>query len=534
MSFDIRQAFAGLTWDEKDERDLLAHPKAELQLRDKNNRLWGISGDYRELKFTEKENAPGSITFTVPDDEFYREYFYQFPKGQARPVVVQLPYYRTMWLITDFKRVRKGLNRYIEVSGVGALEYLNWIHLWPCPWLPAEWQPIHYWFAIGPSCTNMAAALAANLVRLQGELYSIPTGNLLNPESYNLFKKAFHPIVVNPRNKLIGDTSTWIMASWRMEKAMDAFTEICQTEGITMTATLFDPDAGDEQPFPEFMHLDEPTLIIDFIEKGAPIGMTGTLVDGLFRTGVIMADDALEWIFYPILNDDNYKDYLQKAFGMIPGKPFACYTTGQWSPIPSFEQTTHIPTASRVTAGGKSPEWLNSLMVTGANLAIGALGAAIGLPGLQIGIFESLIKNTVMAFHTMEDIGRANEGGPWRLRETFAESSTTGLSLTTFAGMKSAHYKTRGYVSHAIEVSNGAPYFAGKDLNCGDPVGVELFDATVEVDRLKEISYEDSRSVRGQLQLQIGSPDAEREPGSIALTKMRQAFAWVNRVALSE
>ena len=534
MSFDIRQAFAGLTIDEQDERDLLAHPKAELQLRDKDNRLWGISGDYRELKFTERESAAGSITFTVPDDEFYREYFYELPQGQARPVVIQLPHYRTMWLITDFKRVRQGFKRYIEVSGVGCLEYLNWIHLWPVPFMPAEFQPIHYWYAVGPAITNMSAALQANLLRLQGDFFSVPTGDLLKPETYNLVGKMLHPLIVNPRNKLVKDTSQWITASWRMDKAMDAFTEICETEGITLTATLFDPDAGDPQPFPEFLTLTKPTLIIDFVEKGAPIGLTGTLVDGLFRTAVVMADDALEWIVYPILNGNDYKDYLQRATGMINQKPFACYTTGQYSPIPSFEQTTHIPTASRITAGGKSPEWVNTLMVTGANLAIGALGTAIGVPGLQIGIFESLVKDTVMAFHSSEDLHRANEGGPWRLRETFAESSSTGLSMLTVAGMKSAHYKTRGYVSHAIEVSNGSPYFAGRDLNTGDPIGVELFDGTVEVDRLKEISYEDTRTVRGKLTLQIGSPDAEKEPGTIALGKLRKGFAWINRVALSE
>ncbi|WIC89787.1 minor tail protein [Gordonia phage Sapo] len=530
----LREAFASLTTDEQAERDLLAHPRAELQLRDKDNRLWGVSGDYRELKFTEKENEPGPITFTVPDDDYYREYFYGFPKGQARPVVVQLPYYRTLWLITDFKRKREGLKRVIEVTGVHCLEYLNWVHLWPCPWFPPEFQPLHYWYGVGPAITTCAAALQANLVRLQGDLFSVPSGNLLDLQNWNLVKKALYPLVVNPRNKLLRDTSTWVTTSWRMDKALDAFKEVCDTEGLTLTTTFFDPDAGDPQPFPEFLVLTRPTLVVDFVEKGPPVGLTGTLADGLFRTAVQLADDLLEWVVYPVLGSDNYDDYLQKAAGLIPGKPFVCYTTGQYSPVPSFEQTTYVGLASRVTAGGKSPEWVNTLLVTGANLAIGYLGTAIGVPGLQLGVFENAVKNKVLAFHSTEDRQRANEGGPWRFRETFAESSSTGLSLTTFAGMKTAHYKSRSYVSHAIEVSNGSPYFAGKDVNVGDPVGVETFDATVEVDRLKELSYEDTRSVRGKLTLQVGSGDAEREPGVLALGKLRRAFQWVNRVALSE
>ncbi|QDF17114.1 minor tail protein [Gordonia phage William] len=546
----VRGAFATLTQEEQAERDVYKNPKAVVELRTKDMAVWSISGDYQELKFTDKKSAAGGLTMLLPVDDHYADYFDGQPKATVRPIVVRLPGYTTLWFITKFTRARKGLKRYYEVEAVGALEHLSWIRLWPCPWLPAEFQPIKYWFGTGPSATMCALPLAANLVRLQGNLFSIPTGNLFAPDTWNIVKNAMHPMMVNPRNKVLGDTTKWDFASWRMDEALTAFTEVAQANDLQIVYQFFDPDV-DEQPFPEFIHLDRPKLIFDFVEKGQPVGWTGTLLDGFFRTGIEMGTDLLGWVLYPILGDDRYQEYLDKVQGTIANKPIAVYTTGKYSPADEYEQTTHLAMASRVTAGGKSPEWVNTLLVTGANMLLSAAGAAIGvalvaatggaaapllpfLSNLQLGAFEGVVKDTIMAFHTSEDIQRANEAGPWRFRETFAESSSTGLSMETLSGMKSAHWATRPYISHAISVQNGTPYYIGKDLQLGDLVGVQMADGRVEVEYLEEITYEDSRGARGKLTLQIGRPDAEREPGSIALGKIRRFGTWLTRAALSE
>ncbi|GAC71036.1 hypothetical protein [Gordonia soli] len=529
----VRDAFATLTHDEAAEREEYRNPRPHIELRTKDMKVWSIVGDHQELKFTDKRSQAGGLTMVLPFDDYYEAYFDGQPKATVRPIVVRLPGYTTLWFITKFTRRRKGLKRYYEVEAVGALEHLNWIRLYPCPWFLPEFQPIKFWFGLGPSASMCALALAANLIRLQAPLWSIPTGNLFKLETWNLVRNAFHPIMVNPRNKFLGDTTKWDSASWRMDNAMEAFTEVCLANDLQITYQFFDPDV-DPQPFPEFVTLTEPKLIIDFVEKGRPAGWTGTIIDGFFRTGLEVAGDFLGWILYPILGDDGYQKYVDTIEGTIANKPIAIYGTGKYAPADEFEQTTHTAMASRVTAGGKSPEWLNTAMVTGANLLLGALGAAIGLPGLALGIFDGLVKDTVMAFHSTEDLQRANEAGPWRFKETFAESSTTGLSLNTVAGMKTAHWATRPYISHSISVQNGSPYFIGKDLHLGDLVGVQMPSGKVEVEFLEEITYEDSRNVRGKLTLQIGRPDAEREPGSIALGKIRRFSTWLTRAALSE
>lgn len=545
---DIYTKFADLVREEFGEVVDYRNPKPYIRMWDKYMKLWGVCGDYRSIKFTDKRNAAGTLVLQVPDNDYWTAYLYGQPRAAMRPISVDLPGYKTLWLTINFKRVRQGISKYYEITAIHPIEYLNWIRLWPNPFGPAEFQWPKYWFGIGPASTLCASGLLANLIRLQSTDVFLPIFSPANVDKFLgggiaafatgilglgasaiptgligaliNFKATMWPIMVNPRNKLLTDTTTWTGVKWRMDKALDAFLEVCNSNDCQITVQFFVPDE-DEQPFPEFMELDKPTLIFDFVDKGAPVGYTGTIVDGLFRTGLKMADDLFQWISFPVLGNDNYDDYFQHLFGMAPKKPFAIYRTGQYSPTEDFEQTTHLPLASRITAGGKSPDWLNDAIVGTANLALGTLGGFIGLPGLNLGPFESQLKDVLFAFHSLEDLRRADAAGPWRFREAMAENATTGLSLNTLAGMVSQHWKTRDYVSHQITVSNGLPYFVGKHVQIGDPVGVETPDGRVEVDYLDEITYEDSRKVRGKYTLVIGSMDSEREPGLVALGKIR-------------
>ncbi|WP_047888535.1 hypothetical protein [Rhodococcus sp. ARP2] len=500
------QTYADLQAEAEAERKKYGRPRARVRFMTKDMETFGYVGDYRELKFTEKKNAAGGIAIRVPETPEWSEYFYGQDRAATRPIVINLPGYKTLWFTTTFARVWDHGQRFIQVIGVHALEHLNWIRIWPNANSLAEFQWPKNWFGLGGAISQLKDALEQNLRRLQGS--------------------KFHPIMVNPRGRGLTDTSGWTSTTARMTKYMDLAQDVCSTENLVMTADLIDPEE-DEQPFPEHRIIDRPTLVIDFKVSNQPTDFTGTVVDGILRTGLQMLDDAIEWISYPILDPETYDDYLQKQFGQIPEKPFAIYRLGQHSTIDEAEEVTHIPLASRATVGGKSPGWLNTGIKTGLNLLLGML-----LPGLNLGIFEDQVSDVVMAFHSAEDARRAKAAGVWRFKEAFAESATTGLSLNAWAAMKKTLFDHRDYVSQSIKVSNGKPYYVGLHLKVGQPVGYSLSDGTIRVDTLEEITYEDSRSVRGEFTLQIGSGEAEKAPGEIALGKLRRFGAWITSVAL--
>ncbi|MDZ4233472.1 MAG: hypothetical protein U1C73_06865, partial [Dietzia sp.] len=146
-----RQMFAALTGSEQDERDEYAHPRARVRFMTKDMDVWGQCGDYRELTFTEKDSEAGGLTMLLPDDEHWAKYFYGQDRDATRPIVVDLPGWRTMWLVMSFTRTRSGRRRFIEVSAVHCIEYLNWGRVCPDRGLPPVWHPSTWYSPRGPA-----------------------------------------------------------------------------------------------------------------------------------------------------------------------------------------------------------------------------------------------------------------------------------------------------------------------------------------------------------------------------------------------
>lgn len=509
MVMGAHEAYAFLTSQEQAERKKYGNPKPLVRFMTKEMQTWGPVGDYRELEFSHEETTPGGMSFLVPDDKHYSEYFYGQSRNATRPVVVDLPGWRTLWFITGFNRVRAGLKRYIEVEAVHCMEYLNWVRIYPDPGLPPEFQPSKWRSPIGPAASVCAWITNENLRRVQGG-------------------KAW-PVMVHPRLFNEPDPSTWTSGNYRMDKLLDALLEICETEDLQIVLDLFLP-GEDEQPFSKYFNLTEPTLVVDFVPR-MPLGsMAGTIQNGLFRTGVEILNDLVEWVTVPVM-DPQDPIAIDKLTGR-DGEVFPVYGAGEWSAVDKVSQKVHIPLASRVTAGGKSPDYINDVAVGAVTGAVSFIGSFFGLGGLKLGFLEERVKNVAMAFHTTENQHAVKESGPWRLREAFAESQSSGLSLQIWQSMKSTMFAHRGYTSHLVEVSNGSPYWVGKHIKVGWPVGITMPDGTVEVDRCTAILFSDTRDDQGKIVLQIGSGAADVEPGLRGLARIRRMGSWLHRVAV--
>lgn len=454
-----RRLFAQLANEEEQERRTYAHPRAQVRFMTKGLKMWGPCGDFQSLKFNHKKLVPGSLSMLVPENDHWVEYFYGQSEYAMRPIVVDLPGYRTFWLTIKFGRVRRRGKRWIQVEAVHPLKYFDHIHMWPAWWLPPELQP-QSTTGIGHPVVVLKGELKGQLTRLQGGQW---------------------PLMVNPRNT-IQNRSAATITDARMDKFSDVMVDVCKTENIVPKIDLY-IHGEDEQPFPEKVKLTRNTLIVDFVEKN-------------------------------------------------PDKPVAHFAAGKWSPATEVEQLVHLPMATRITGGGKSPGWMNDLVVNAGNLIAGAIGTAFGIPGLSLGVLTDQLKNKILAFHSAEDKKLADEAGPLRFREAFVSGASTALSLDLWAAMKSTAFDHRGYTSQKIVVANGTDgHYIGRDLEIGDQLSYDLPDGTTKVDSLEEIEYEESLKRIG-FQLQIGSGEAEREPGALALAKLRKFTSTLTRAVL--
>ena len=504
-----QQAFAELTREEADERGEYLNPKPLVRLMTKEMQLWSPCGDYSDFKFTEKELEPGGISFLVPDDGHYDEYFYQQDRRATRPILVDLPNWQTLWFTTSFTRTRIGRRRFIEVAGVHWMEYLNWVRIFPDPGLPPEFQPSKWRSPIGPAATVAAMITWENLARVQeGQLW---------------------PFMTHARFLREPDNTTWTSGTYRMDKVLDAVTEICEAEDLQPVGELYLPGES-EQPFPQYTILNRPTFVIDYVPRMPMDSMSGTIENGLFRTGIQIINDLIEWVTFPVLDPQDPKS-IDDLTGR-DGQVFPVYRSGQWTPATEISQTVHIPTATRTTAGGKSPDYINDIVVGGIDALVRFVAGVFRLDAFVPDFVKERARDTLLAFHSIENRSAAKAGGPWRLREAFSDSQSSGLSLQAWQAMKTTAFANRGYTSHSIVVANGAPYLVGHHLKVGWPVGVEMPDGTVEVDRVTEITYEDTRDAKGQIVIQVGSGEAEQEPGIRGLNRIQRMGSWLHRVAL--
>jgi hypothetical protein len=525
---EMRLRYAEIMEQAERDKRTYGYPKAKVRVCNNQMQPVAIAYDYRDLSFTDKLNAAGGLSMRLPANDTYVEAIIEPHIDAVIPIIVELPGYRTVWFVTSFTEITDEHGaEWIDIAAVNCWEFMNRTVLWPSPALPAEFQLPKEWIGIGPSASLIKYwYLMPNLARLQAPFWSLPDGDLMNLQSWNLLRNAQWPIMVRP-SSVINDTSGWTAMSTRMDVAGPAFEDVLKTEGLQLSFELY-IHGEDPQPFPELMLLDRTTLLVDVVQKADLKSFTGTLLDGLIRTGVDMLDDGLSWLLYPILNQDDYSDYFANILGTLPGKPWIVYHKGT---VSTAESVTHKPMASRATVGGHSPDWVNKAAVAIANALLGWLGMAIGLPGLAIGIFEDEVKDVVLAFHTWEDRGRASRAGPWRFREVFKEASS-GLSLNALAAIKTALWETRAWVSHRITVTNGKPFFLGLHMGLGDPVGYEK-RGKVNADYVYAINYRDSRDALGQVSMDIGDGSLEREPGSLALSKIRRFGAFANRLAMA-
>lgn len=489
--------------------------------------LWAPCGDHNDLKFSDEDLEIGTLSVTLPGTQVWDEYFELLPTNEARLVSVDLPGgYRVAYKITSALRVEELDHHSWEVSAAHVSIYLQHVHLWADPLLPPEVQISGAYRGIGPAATTLKTAITLNLVRLQSELWSIPVTSPFDPGTWNIVAKAMDPIIVNPRRTGVFDTSGWVMAEWCMETAWEAAVEICKAKDMSIRVDLWLP--GDEQPFPEFMRLSEPKLIVDITPSPREVTFTGTLVDGVIRELIQLADDAFDWITYPLLDPQGgIMDWIESRRGRMP---IPVFRSGQWSTLASEQKEIIYPSASRSTVGGKSPDWLNALIADGVGAGVSAIGTAIGLPGLRLGFLEKLAQNRLFAYHSVENRVQAAEDGRWRLRESFAGAQTTALSLQAAEAAKSDLWANRGRVGREVSITNGSPYFLGRHLRVGHPVAVEHADGTATVEVLSGVDVDVSRG-KSEITLTLSTP-TPKEPGVYALGQIREAAGWINRLAL--
>src|SRR5699024_2239347 len=216
------------------------------------------------------------------------------------------------------------------------------------------------------------------------------------------------------------------------------------------------------------------TLIFDFVPRTHSVAISGTVTGGLIRTGIEVAKDVLDWVAYPIL-DPSSPQAIDELTGR-DGEVFPVYRNGEWSPVDEISQTVHIGRPPRLTAGGKSPEFISDVVVGGIDAIVRGIAGLFRLDFLVPAFMTERAERVAVALLSRLRVPASAAVGRGRVMESSPGSPSAGFVLSTGPAMPAPASAHGGFASPAAPVANGDPSLVGQLVKVGRSVGVEMPD----------------------------------------------------------
>lgn len=435
--------------------------------------------------------------------------------------------------------------RTVELKFLSSFEELSHILVWANAFTPSIVQFPRRFILAGPSIYCLKTALFLNLLRLQGNLWSLPD----DPLSFNGWKQGLDyrewPILVKPQS-LLSDASQWTVISSRFNTWTDMAETTLADGNLYVECRRWFP--GDPQPW-EGADLYRPgQLIVDIVDKSGIWDTTstgGNLFTGLVRTVVQIADNLIDETRVHTGIAQNANEYtLANYLGTAPKQPWAVYRTDdKVNTAESTEFTWQPATVSQVVVGGKSMPGVNEGISAAVQLAFNALSTYLFLPSLG-GPADTLLKpiyeDTLMAFMNIKSPARTTKLGWSHYRERFQDGGDQAWTLSAIIALRNGFWETRERTSHTMKVGDGAPYLIGDrgegHFFLGDRVGGQIPGAregTVVVDQVHELKLSWDAETPAEWEITVGDPNAIDDPLNHALDRIKDAFAAIHDLGVT-
>ena len=273
---------------------------------------------------------------------------------------------------------------------------------------------------------------------------------------------------------------------------------------------------------------DHSVRLFKAVDKSGFSGPTGTMVDGLLNLVGTVAEDYINEFITLMARPDVPEYKLPGWFGTATKAPFVVFPEGKYSRIASSEMTIHKAMAYAMVTGGKSPQWVNSAAKLAANAALGYLGAAIGNPGLALGVFDFMVEDVLLAFHRTANTQLKARMGPDADPEAWVQGPGVGFTLSTLQAIRTGFWDNRGYTAFKAEIEDGAPWRVGKHFDLGDRIAFEIA-GEMYVDNVRSIKLAWDRSTAPTWSISIGDDSAEEEPAAKLMRYKEQIFTLLQQ-----
>lgn len=487
-------------------------PQFHVTVYDNVYNVLGEINDYISATVTFAQNAVGTATIVMKgDDPLYDAVM--ACGTTVVPITIQVNNKRWSGRVDTASDERVDGVDTITLQCISDYAWLSHVLVWPDPEMPLEIQgPLKQAIYIGPACSVISFLLNSNIIRLQAGLWEI-VNNILDPQAWfataMMGRGLLTPLAVVPVD-LLSDGSKWVAVTAQMAASDTIIDQITKDQGISVTAELWLP--GEPQPTDAYT-LTEPTIVIKIQDKSGITGPTGTLVDGLLREVLDIADGTFGEAIQPF----SASKFAPPGVDLVPGfgfnwtPPWILYTDHPRGGVKEFHTTGHHTQAHTVVSGGRSPEWVNKLIDLVLELALSELLAAIGASGISSGLLDGVFDNIVLAYQEIENAPRRFANGPYCFPEIFVSAGSTAWTLSEFFNLFNGMWDSRGYYSWELVAYDGIPYSFGYDYDLGD-LSSWLRRGKVFTDYVVNVTANDTRTKRVEVTVQVGDNKSRESP----------------------
>ncbi|WP_280448483.1 hypothetical protein [Nocardia brasiliensis] len=391
-TIDFDQVFGEIA--ERLERDHERRIKPPLvQIWDGNWQLVGEVHNEISAKFTLPENETGVGTIELPSHYYLSRWLTDHDARSTANVFITVDKDGSRWggMLDDLEGFKDDTGRRIvRATFKSDYEHLKHILAYSNPFLPPEIQFPRLWILFGPAKWCLKLTLFLNILRLEGNLWTLPDDPLDPSQWFNLNQSTWSQ-VVTPLD-IGSDNSQFAIVHSRFKYMHDVQKRITADAQLTWEPRRW--LQGDPPPWPG-ANLRHGTLVWDLVDNSGwdtETSFGGNIFDGLIRAFTSIGSDGMTQGIDVIEDPTFPAEYGQPGwYGTLPSAPGIILRDGDRTGIQSNSFHWKPATDTEFVTGGHSMPGVNEAIGAAINMLGDLIAAALFVPPIG-GMLDTLLK----------------------------------------------------------------------------------------------------------------------------------------------
>lgn len=416
--------------------------------------------------------------------------------------------------------------------------------------IPIFQFPRDFWLGPVPSVWGISTLLLINIIRLEGNLWTLPDDPFDPTQWDDLFDWNSWQVHVKGVN-FFTDSSLWTFMGSRMNTIDSVIAAALDDGQLSLQYRRIFTDEGETTNGLLDNNVANGALVFEVIDKSGFSKTSGTWFGGNALTG--LARSIVQWgsgfveDFLTMVDDDPglYADeYYQSGFlGTLAGSPPYTLRDSHYNDLQA--KLTHAPAGPvSIIVGGDNPtaDAIAQLIISATGNLIGyfLLGGFDSLGDIAADIIMPFLVGTILAWDEWKNFRRATNLGWIHLHEAYvAGAEMNAWSLSALAVWRGGFKATDAETAYTCVIDNSTWFIPGIHGETGDRLGVTSGSyrratgkPTIFVPQIEEMTLEGAADGEFRHLMKVGQSKASKSVGERTADMFKSAFARLNDIGV--